>query len=367
VSEILAVKNLVKSFGDLTAVNNVSFSIEDEFFALLGPSGSGKTTTLRMAAGLELPDLGTISLEGTDITGDPPEKRNINTVFQNYALFPHMTVFENVAFGLRRKKIDNRTIRSEVVKFLEMVKLTDKADRLPKQLSGGEKQRIALIRALINKPKVLLLDEPLGALDLKIRQKLAIDLVNIREQVNITFVYVTHDQSEALVMADRIAVMDKGKILQIGEPKELYENPNCGFVSHFIGNTNILKGKVIEKSGELYKVDIPGLTELWGVQPATSREKISVGSTINVSIRPEKVFVSKKKREETSGNNILSGTVEEVIYVGPSTEFLIRLKDGNEFRTFIQNISPENEVWDIKWEDKVFLHWRFDKTLILPE
>jgi len=224
-----------------------------------------------------------------------------------------------------------------------------------------------LIRALINKPKVLLLDEPLGALDLKIRQKLAIDLVNIREQVNITFIYVTHDQSEALVMADRIAVMDKGRILQIGEPKELYENPSCSFVSHFIGNTNIMKGTVVEKDGDFYKVDIPGLAELWGTQPSTSGKTIAIGDSISVSIRPEKVFVSRVKKKDTHENNILTGVVEEVIYVGPSTEFLIRLKDGKEFRTFVQNISPESEIWSIKWEDEVFLHWRFDKTLILPE
>ena len=365
-SEVLQVKNLNKSFGKLKAVDNVSLSVEDEFFAFLGPSGSGKTTTLRMTAGLEMPDRGSIVLEGEDITNYPPEARNINTVFQNYALFPHMTVFENVAFGLRRKKMDNKFIKSEVSRFLEMVDLSDKAKRMPKQLSGGEKQRVALVRALINKPKLLLLDEPLGALDLKIRQKLAIELVNIREQVDISFIYVTHDQTEALTMADRIAVMNKGKIVQIGEPKELYENPGTSFVAHFIGNTNLLEGKITEKDGELYKVDIPGLGEVWGILTSVTDKVVGVGDSIYVSIRPEKIGITKK-RKNVPGRNELAGKVEEMIYVGPSTEFIVRLKNGKDFRVFVQNISPENEVWNIEWEDEIFLYWRFDKTLILPE
>ncbi len=366
-SDVLEIRNLSKSFGKVKAVDNVNFTIGDEFFAFLGPSGSGKTTTLRMTAGLEVPDSGSILLEDEDITNLPPEKRNINTVFQNYALFPHMNVFENVAFGLKRKKIDNRTINSEVSKFLEMVGLSDKAKRMPRQLSGGEKQRIALIRALINKPKVLLLDEPLGALDLKIRQKLAIDLVNIREQVNISFVYVTHDQTEALTMADRIAVMDKGKVIQIGEPKELYENPNSSFAANFIGNTNILKGTVEEKKGDYYRVDIPGLTgRVWGLPSSTCSGDFQTGNEVDVSIRPEKISITKKN-PVSENQNVFSGRVEEMIYVGPSTEFLVKLNNGYMFRVFAQNISPDSEIWNIKWDDDVYLYWRFDKTLLLSE
>ncbi len=365
-SKVLAVRNLKKTFGKVHAVDTVSFDVEDEFFAFLGPSGSGKTTTLRMAAGLEIPDEGTISLEGRDITFDPPEKRNINTVFQNYALFPHMTVFENVAFGLRRKKLDKKVIEAEVTRALEMVSLLDKAARLPKQLSGGEKQRVALVRALVNKPKVLLLDEPLGALDLKIRQKLAIDLVNIREQVDISFIYVTHDQTEALTMADKIAVMNKGKIVQIGEPKELYENPRSSFVANFIGNTNILQGKIIEVDGGFCKVDIPGLSQVWGTVVSDAIRELTVGDPVHISIRPEKIQITKKGNTAPE-HNVLSGKVEELIYVGPSTEFLVLLKTGVTMRIFVQNISPESEVWNISWEDHVNLYWRFDKTLILPE
>ena len=365
-SDVLTVRNLSKSFNETKAVDDVNFGVEDEFFALLGPSGSGKTTTLRMIAGLEIADQGIIHLEGKDITLDPPEKRNINTVFQNYALFPHMTVFDNVAFGLHRKKIDSRKIKTEVLKFLEMVNLSDKAKRLPKQLSGGEKQRVALIRAIINKPKVLLLDEPLGSLDLKIRQKLAIDLVNIREQVGISFVYVTHDQTEALTMADKIVVMDKGRIIQTGNPKELYESPNCSFVANFIGTTNILKGSISKKEGELYKVDISGLSQFWGRTSLTGINKVSVGDMIDISVRPEKVRITKKK-DNLVDYNELSGRVKEIIYIGLSTEFLVELKNKFVFRIFAQNISPEDEIWNIQWEDDVYLYWRFDKTILLSE
>ncbi len=384
-ANVLEIRNLSKSFEELVAVDDVSFAVEDEFFAFLGPSGSGKTTTLRMIAGLEIPDRGEIFLEGENITTLPPEKRNVNTIFQNYALFPHMTVFDNVAFGLRRKKLDKNFIKQEVSKYLKMVGLEDKANRLPRELSGGEKQRVALIRGLINKPKLLLLDEPLGALDLKIRQKLAIDLVNIREQVNISFVYVTHDQTEALTMADRIAVMNKGKILQIGEPKELYENPCCSFVARFIGNTNFLNGRVEEKRGEFFRVSVPGVGDIWGIpskgrvpyvekglyaEPFRGKDSlesdIRIGMDVNLSIRPEKVSIARE-RVKKSEHNSLSGVVKEIIYVGPSTEFIVTLENGKDFRVFAQNITPQSEIWKVTWDDRVYLSWRFDKTLILVE
>ncbi len=375
---VLEIENLSKTFGALRAVDGIDFSVDDEFFAFLGPSGSGKTTTLRMIAGLEAPDSGRIALEGREITFLPPEKRNIHTVFQSYALFPHMTVAENVAFGLKRKRLSKHYIREEVTRFLALVDLSEKAESRPRELSGGEKQRVALVRALINRPKLLLLDEPLGALDLKIRQKLAIDLVNIREEVNISFVYVTHDQTEALTMADRIAVMDKGRILQVGGPKELYENPCCGFVARFIGNTNILEGRVTERDGKLVKVALPGLSDVWGMHAGSG---IAGRSRVNVSVRPEKIRISRTSRKEPGYNELL-GVVREIIYVGPSTEFLVELKstDCNQskerppgaptgsdclFRVFAQNTSPENEIWKITWDEHVYLSFRFDRTLVL--
>jgi spermidine/putrescine transport system ATP-binding protein len=359
----LEVKHLTKKFGNLVAVDDVSFSLGNEFFSILGPSGSGKTTTLRIISGLESPDRGQVFLNAKDVTFVPPEKRDVHTVFQSYALFPHMTVFENVAFGLRRKRKPDSEIRRLVKEYLEMVNLSDKADKYPRQLSGGEKQRVALIRALINHPQVLLLDEPLGALDLKIRQRLQLEMVNIRERVGITFVYVTHDQGEALTMSDRIAVMHQGKILQIGEPKDLYEKPCCKFVAYFIGNTNFFEGVVIEKDRHMAKVRVPGLGEFWGI---VMGKEVRTGENVNLSVRPEKVHISRA-RPARHRVNAVPGVIEDIVYVGVSTEFDVILQNGTHIRVFAQNSGPESEIWNLTWEDKVWVYWRHDRCLVLRD
>ncbi len=359
----LEVQHLVKRFGQLVAVDDVSFSVAPgEFFSLLGPSGSGKTTTLRIIGGLTVPDEGEVYLGGERITYWPPEKRDINIVFQNYALFPHLTVFENVAFGPRRHKWPEEKIRREVTRFLEMVHLRGYEHKYPRQLSGGEKQRVALIRALIMHPKVLLLDEPLGALDLKIRQELQLELVRIQEEVGITFIYVTHDQGEALTMADRIAVMNRGKILQIGDPKTIYEQPVNRFVAHFIGNTNFFEGKVTKIEGGMVLVDVPGLAQIWGIPVGD----IQVGEAVSVSVRPEKIYISREK-PHNSQYNILRGRVDDMIYTGVSTEFIVRLPTGQKVRIFAQNISKDAEIWKITWDDEVWIYWRPDRSLVLKD
>ncbi len=361
----LEVRNLTKRFGKIVAVNDVSFDIQSgEFFSLLGPSGSGKTTMLRMIGGLETPDAGEIVLEGERITFLPPEKRDVNIVFQNYALFPHLNVFDNVAFGPRRRKWPEDKIRKEVTKLLEMVHLRGYEEKYPRQLSGGEKQRVALIRALILKPKLLLLDEPLGALDLKIRQALQLELANIQYEVGITFIYVTHDQSEALTMADRIAVMNKGRILQIGTPKEIYEHPSDRFVANFIGNTNLFEGVVKKVNGEDVRVDVPGLMELWGIASEKYAAQLRPSVRVAVSVRPEKMRISRNKPEKP-GYNLVQGVVEDVIYLGVSTEFLVKLPNGQMVRVFAQNISQENELWTITWDEPVWVYWRPHRSLVL--
>lgn len=359
----LEVRHLTKRFGALTAVDDVSFSVAPgEFFSLLGPSGSGKTTILRMIGGFEVPDAGEIYLKGERITYRPPEKRDINLVFQNYALFPHLNVFENVAFGPRRQRWPEEKIRREVGRLLEMVHLSGYEKKYPRQLSGGEKQRVALIRALITRPQVLLLDEPLGALDLKIRQQLRLELINIQDKVGITFVYVTHDQEEALAMADRIAVMNRGRILQIGDPKTIYEHPVNRFVAHFIGNINFFEGTVVEVAGDRARVDVPGLMEIWEVPT----HPVTVGTEVSVSVRPEKVHLARQRLDDP-GYNAVEGVVEDLIYLGVSTEFIVRLKDGRKVRVFAQNISPEDEIWTITWDDRVWVYWRPEWSLILKE
>ncbi len=363
----LEVRNLTKRFGNIVAVNDVSFEIASgEFFSLLGPSGSGKTTMLRMIGGLETPDAGDIFLEGKKITFLPPEKRDVNIVFQNYALFPHLNVYDNVAFGPRRRKWPEDKIRREVTALLEMVHLSGYEEKYPRQLSGGEKQRVALIRALILKPKLLLLDEPLGALDLKIRQALQLELANIQYEVGITFIYVTHDQSEALTMADRIAVMNKGRILQVGTPKEIYEHPVNRFVANFIGNTNLFEGVVKEIAGQDVKVDVPGLMELWGIASENHVAQLRIGQRIAVSVRPEKMRLSRVKPQKP-GYNLVQGVVDDLIYLGVSTEFLVRLPNDQVVRVFAQNISREDELWSITWDEPVWVYWRPERSLVLAD
>ncbi len=296
-----------KLFGDVVAVDGIDLAIADgEFFSLLGPSGCGKTTTLRMIAGFEFPTKGSIEIHGREMGLEPPNRRPVNTVFQSYALFPHMSVAENVAFGLRMKRAGDAEIAERVTRALDQVQLLLRADARPTQLSGGQQQRVALARALVNEPEVLLLDEPLGALDLKLRQAMQIELKELQERVGITFVYVTHDQVEALTMSDRIGVMDNGKLLQIGAPQDIYEHPTSRFVADFIGEINLLPGKVIDSA----------TVELMGGQRVPAETDFAVDATITVAVRPERFVLFDLEENVPAGRNRLEGIVSRRVYHG---------------------------------------------------
>jgi spermidine/putrescine transport system ATP-binding protein len=353
----LVLSSVTKRFGSFTAVDDLDLTVpEGSFFALLGPSGCGKTTTLRMVAGLEEPSVGSIHLGGDDITSLRPYKRPVNTVFQSYALFPHLSISENVAFGLRRRKV--KDIKRQVGEMLELVELAAYADRRPAQLSGGQQQRVALARALINRPQVLLLDEPLGALDLKLRRQMQIELKRIQTEVGITFVHVTHDQEEAMTMADTIAVMNGGVIEQMGHPLDLYENPATTFVSNFLGQSNLVGGKVLERSQDSVLIDVHG-SKL--VAPA-DRARSSEGD-VWVGVRPEKVFLAAAESETDDGSNLLAGgVVTDVSYVGVSTQYLVRQAWGQELMVFEQNTGARDSF---RAGDRVDLHWMPSHTFLL--
>ncbi len=326
----LVLKNLTKSFGEFVAVNDLDLVIpQGSFFALLGPSGCGKTTTLRMVAGLEEPTSGSISIGNTDITHEKPYKRPVNTVFQNYALFPHLSIFENIAFGLRRRGV--KDVDVQVQKALELVELTHLATRKPNQLSGGQQQRIALARAIVNRPALLLLDEPLGALDLKLRRAMQIELKWIQTEVGITFVHVTHDQEEAMTMADTIAVMNEGKIEQMGSPADLYDNPRTAFVANFLGQSNLIKGLIVDSSGSNAVVDIFG-TKL--ALPAARNH--AHDSDVFLGIRPEKIRIAPAG-SKMSGNILEGGVIVDASYIGVSTQYQVEMPWGEELMVFEQN------------------------------
>ena len=323
VSPDLELRNLEKSFGGVRAVDNISLRIEQgEFVTLLGPSGCGKTTTLRMVAGLEQPTAGSITIQGQRVEGVPAYRRNVNTVFQNYALFPHMTVFDNVAFGLTVKRHAKDEIRRRVEEILARIKLPGFAARRPFQLSGGQQQRVALARALVNNPAILLLDEPLGALDLKLRKDMQLELKRIQRDVGITFVYVTHDQEEALTLSDRIVIMSHGKIEQVGTPVEVYQHPRTRFVADFVGVSNFIQGVVREGREKSVSVTLGGL----GDARARSGEEFSPGTPVLVSVRPESLVLARDRAE--CRENLLEATIEEMIYLGPVVQVVVRLKDG---------------------------------------
>src|ERR1700712_861441 len=332
----LQITGLHKRYGNFAAVDGIDLSVpEGSFFALLGPAGCGKTTTLRMVAGLEDPSAGQILIGGEDISHKRPYQRPVNTVFQSYALFPHMTIFENVAFGLRRRKEPD--IARRVNEMLELVEMQHLAKRKPIQLSGGQQQRIAVVRALVTRPKVLLLDEPLGALDLKLRRQMQLELKRIQMEVGITFIHVTHDQEEAMTMADTIAVLNKGKVEQMGAPVELYENPRTAFVAGFLGQTNLLSVKVLSRDADVVKLDFHGVTL---AMPA--KRLAATGTSVEAGVRPEKIQLADVGAAP-AGMNSIDGQIIDASFIGVSTQYVVRsLADPEEEITvFSQNSATD--------------------------
>jgi len=362
VSEFLEFENVSRFFGDVRAVDGVSLSVKKgEFFSLLGPSGCGKTTLLRILAGFEHPDTGRVLLDGRDITELPPNKRKVNTIFQSYALFPHLTVFENIAFGLRVAHRSRDEIRSEVGAMLKLIQMENQAWKKPDQLSGGQKQRVAIARALVNKPEVLLLDEPLAALDLKLRQRMLIELDIIHDEVGITFLYVTHDQGEAMSLSDRIAVMNCGKVEQMGTPAEIYEAPRSSFVAAFIGDTNFFEGTVSEMIGQEYsRLKIDGFPDV----VCFNDKQLRVGGPVFLSIRPEKFRIARDRPPGDCVHNAVAGRVEDVIYLGHSTRYWIRVHD---FRIAVHRQHSRFLLDEkaIRWKDEVWISWHADDGFML--
>jgi spermidine/putrescine transport system ATP-binding protein len=350
--EGLRLRSLTKEFANFTAVKSLDLDVPSgSFFALLGPSGCGKTTTLRMVAGLETPTSGSIELSGKDITWDKPYRRPVNTVFQNYALFPHLDIYENVAFGLRRRK--SKDVDRSVREMLELVELESQTRKRPAQLSGGQQQRVALARALINSPEVLLLDEPLGALDLKLRRSMQIEIKRIQTEVGLTFVHVTHDQEEAMTMADTIAVMNRGVIEQMGAPSELYDNPQTTFVANFLGQSNLIEVDIRGPQGDFVAVDMQGT--LASIPTERAHVSGTPGEKAWVGIRPEKVLIAHVGEDiDAPGNSIPGGVVSDVSFIGVSTQYLVRMPWGQEIQVFEQNtgrrrLFRNGEQVDISW------------------
>ena len=353
--------DVVKKFGDQVAVDHINLEVRDgEFFSLLGPSGCGKTTTLRMIGGFEEPTSGLIELQGQDVTWLPPFKRNVNTVFQNYALFPHLTIFENVAFGLRRKGVKGSEITSRVSDMLKLVELPGYEKRKPNQISGGQAQRIALARALINGPAVLLLDEPLGALDLKLRKQMQVELKRIQQEVGITFIYVTHDQEEAMTMSDRIAVMNKGHYEQLGDPESLYERPTTRFVAGFLGVSNLLPATVTGRDGTYANARLADDSAI-----RVPSALVDGNARVSIGVRPEKIRLSEAAADGPSGHNRLTGVVRDASYLGVSTQYLVESRGGT-LTVYEQNVerATKAELW--ARGDEVQMTWSPDHSFVVP-
>jgi spermidine/putrescine transport system ATP-binding protein len=346
--------------GTVHAVERVDLVIgEGEFFSLLGPSGCGKTTTLRMIGGFEEPTEGHILLYGQDVVGVPPNHRDVNMVFQSYALFPHMTVFENVAFGLRRKSVAKPEIANRVGEMLELVQLEGKSDRHPRELSGGQQQRVALARALVNRPRALLLDEPLAALDLKLRQAMQLELKRIQREVGISFVFVTHDQNEALTMSDRLVVMNAGRIEQLGTPRDVYERPRTRFVAGFIGTSNLIEGTVARLDGSTAILERGGDASI--IVPDAVSAGAAVGQPLDLTVRPEKIVLSHERPD--AGRCALRGRVTEVVYLGSSTQYAVSTRDGADLSVYVQNSSDAGDI--AERDEDVWLSWRPEHSLAL--
>ena len=357
-------ENVTKRFGDFVAVNNLTLDIyEREFFSLLGPSGCGKTTLMRMLAGFEEPTDGRILLQGKDISGVPPYKRPTNMMFQSYALFPHMSVEKNIAFGLEQDGLPKAEIAARVEEMLRLVKLTEFAKRKPSQLSGGQRQRVALARSLAKRPKVLLLDEPLGALDKKLREETQFELMDIQTNLGLTFLIVTHDQEEAMTVSDRIAVMDKGNVVQVATPAEIYEAPNSRYVADFIGDINIFDARVVANASDIGK---PGLVTLDcdGLKVAVEQEcAAATGSQVAYAIRPEKVRISLDQPADSTVNSAY-GEVWDIGYLGDFSVFIVKLADGRVLRAAQANVSRLVDR-PITFGDMVWLNWKPDSGLVL--
>jgi spermidine/putrescine transport system ATP-binding protein len=364
---------VTKRFGHTVAVDDVTIEVgRGEFFSLLGPSGCGKTTSLRMIAGFEEPDSGRLELTGRDIVGVAPYKRNVNTVFQSYALFPHLTVADNVAFGLRRKKVSKSDVRERVKRYLDLVQLRGYDERRPSQLSGGQQQRVALARALVNEPAVLLLDEPLGALDLKLRKQMQLELMRIQREVGVTFVYVTHDQEEALVMSDRLAVMAHGRVEQIGHPEDIYERPATRFVAGFIGTSNIVEAAVTGRAGNLLQIEAAPGDRL--LVRAPEGRSISPGDMLAFTVRPEKLRIVVENEPVADQLCTIAGTVIDVVYQGVSTQLVVQTETGTTLVVFRQNSERVSDagvpgsrarlVWDPEFNVVLTDEPTLDKELI---
>lgn len=364
----VTVKDASRAYGSFKALDDVSIEIhKGEFFSLLGPSGCGKTTLLRIIAGFDSPDVGTVLLDGKDILPLPPDRRQVNTVFQNYALFPHLSVYENVAFPLRLKKIQPTKLDTKVREYLHLVQLDAHIDKKPSMLSGGQKQRVAIARALINEPNVLLLDEPLSALDAKLRQNLLVELDHLHDQIGITFIYVTHDQSEALSVSDRIAVMNQGKVLQVGTPYEIYESPATDFVARFIGETNLFPATVLScnpyKEEYIVSLDIP---ELGTSIMVTDYDPLQVGQKVSFTIRPEKIKITTDEPRRVGKDiNLFSGIVEEPIYSGFQSKYYVSLSNGTVLKIIQQHNNYMDDGPDIAWKDNVFVSWSAEDGYIV--
>ncbi len=354
-------ERVTKQFGDVTAVDDISLDIADgEFFSLLGPSGCGKTTTLRLIAGFEQPTYGEIEIMGQPVAGVPAYRRPVNTVFQRYALFPHMTVEKNVAFGLEMAKVSKPEIKKRVDEALDLVQMSTYHSRKPNQMSGGQMQRIALARALVNRPRVLLLDEPLGALDLKLRKDMQLELKRIQSEVGITFIYVTHDQEEAITMSDRIAVMSNGLVQQVGGAREIYEDPANRFVADFIGETNFVEGNVTA-SGDLTTLDANGVT-----LAGKSRKPLTNDTRATLAIRPEKIVLSAAGTAASGDMISVSGTIVETVYIGTDTRYEVDINTGNNVVVRVQNIGASNDT-TFHTGDSVSLAWRPQNAQVLTD
>jgi putrescine transport system ATP-binding protein len=359
------IENVTKKFGDFIAVNDVSLKIyRGELFCLLGGSGCGKTTLLRMLAGFETPSMGRVFIDGQDMTKVPPYERPVNMMFQSYALFPHMSVEQNVGYGLKHEKMSKAETQDRIREMLDLVKLTDFAKRKPHQLSGGQRQRVALARSLAKKPKLLLLDEPLGALDKKLREQTQFELMNIQYKVGVTFVVVTHDQEEAMTLSTRIAVMDRGSIMQVGTPTDIYEYPNCRFTADFIGSINLFEGVVTNIDNGNVTVTSEGIESPLTVAHSGS---LQLGSPVSVAIRPEKVAIGRDAPADTS-SNVLRGHVLDLGYFGDRSLYRVKLPTGRIVLTSHQNIrrARDNER-QVDWDDEVWLSWAPHSALVLTE